>query len=270
MSVRTCFLFFLLVIPASCLRADEQKDTKFDSKQLIGKWTYESGQKNGEQLGKSHFAGQIVSITKDKFTLGDEEFVMEYEIMEKEKPVGIKLTMTKSPFGTGATTSGILKLDGDQLKFCYAAMGGAAPTKFEANDGSGHHLFVLKKMPEKLTKEAILGVWNFISGKKDGEATDTNRYDGMTVEITKDMLTLKGQETFEMEYELDSKADPATIQLTITKGPFGEGEKAKGILKLKKNQLSICYNPTGDAPKTFESKAGSGHFLFELKRSEKK
>jgi hypothetical protein len=45
----------------------------------------------------------------------------------------------------GATTAGIVALEGGRLKLCYAGMGGAAPARFEAPAGSGAHLFVLER-----------------------------------------------------------------------------------------------------------------------------
>jgi uncharacterized protein (TIGR03067 family) len=123
----------------------EVKENKFDAAKLVGTWTFVSGEKDGQKLDKEHFKDQRLVITKDTFTLkGEATFVMKYELDPKKKPVTVKLTMTESPFGAGATADGLIELDGDTLKICYAPMGGEAPKKFEAKEGSKHHLFVLK------------------------------------------------------------------------------------------------------------------------------
>ncbi len=124
----------------------EGKDEKFDAAKLIGTWKYVSGEKNGEKVDEERLKTQTVVITKETFTLkSDEKFVMKYELGDKKTPVTIKFEMTESPFGAGAKSEGIIELKGDDLKLCYAPMGGEAPKKFEAKEGSQHFLFVLKR-----------------------------------------------------------------------------------------------------------------------------
>ena len=43
------------------------------------------------------------------------------------------------------TAEGIIELKGDELRVCYAAMGGPAPQAFESKQGSMHHLLTLKR-----------------------------------------------------------------------------------------------------------------------------
>ena len=126
--------------------ADDKKETKLDPAKLVGTWKYVSGEKDGQKLDKDHLKDQTVIITKETITLkGEQTFVMKYELDQKKKPVAVKLTMTESPFGAGAKADGVIELDGDELKFCYAPMGGEAPKKFEAKEGSKLHFFVLKR-----------------------------------------------------------------------------------------------------------------------------
>lgn len=133
-----------LVLAVSPLAADD-KDT-FDPAKLVGTWKYVSAEKNGEKIDKDRLKDQTVIITKEKLTLkGEQTFVMTYTLDAKKKPATIKMTMTESPFGAGATAEGIVDLDGDSLKICYAQQGAAAPKKFETKEGSNVHLFVLKR-----------------------------------------------------------------------------------------------------------------------------
>ena len=71
---------------------------------------------------------------------------------------------------------------------------------------------------------------------------------------------------FVLKYTLDTKKNPVTISMKMTEGA-GEGATAEGIVKVKGDELTICYAREGDGPKTFEAKEGSNFHLFVLKRS---
>lgn len=124
----------------------EVKEAKFDATKLVGTWKYVSGVKNGDKVGEDRLKAQTAIISKETFTLkGEATFVMKYELDAKKSPATVKFTMTESPFGAGATAEGIVELKGDDLKICYAPMGGVAPKAFEAKEGSKHFFFVLKR-----------------------------------------------------------------------------------------------------------------------------
>jgi uncharacterized protein (TIGR03067 family) len=121
---------------------------------------------------------------------------------------------------------------------------------------------------EKFDLAKFAGTWDYVSGIKNGQKMEKDHFKGQSVVITKETLTLKGEMTFVMKYEVDSKVTPPTIKLLITESPFGEGAKAVGIVELKGDTLKICYIPEGkEAPKAFEAKDGSMTHLFELKRA---
>lgn len=126
---------------------ETKKGAAFDAAKLVGTWEYVSGVKNGEKLGADHFKKQTMIIAKDKLTLKgpDATFVMKYELDAKKSPVGVKLTITESPFGAGMMANGIIEFQGDELVLCYAPMGGDGPKTFEAKEGSQFHLFKLKR-----------------------------------------------------------------------------------------------------------------------------
>jgi uncharacterized protein (TIGR03067 family) len=142
-----CVLLAALALVVSVPLAAQEKggDAKLDPAKLVGKWQYVSGVKNGEKIAEDNLKEPVI-ITKDKITLkGKELFVFKYEIDAAKKPAAIELEMLESPFGAGAKAAGIIELKGDELRLCYAAMGGAAPKTFESKEGSQAHLFVLKR-----------------------------------------------------------------------------------------------------------------------------
>jgi len=121
-------------------------ETPLDPKALAGKWTYTKAIKSGDTKSAKDLEGQFVEITPKAWTLGGPaKFVMEYKIDSSKKPNTIKFTITESPFGTGMSTGGVIKMEGGQLVVCYAAQGGDAPKKFGSEPDSGVHMFYLKK-----------------------------------------------------------------------------------------------------------------------------
>lgn len=247
--------------------AHPQKLTK---PMIFGSWEYQRGQKDGIERSREALKDQVVVIDEDTIHLDSPvgEFEWSYELVEKTTPQAINLTATKSPFGTGQSVEGIIQLAKGQLQLCYSPSGGERPTKFEAKAGSGDHYFVLRRRP--LTADQLIGEWKFESGKIDGRVSDKNRLADSAVTITKDTLTLQsGDTSFQMSYELDGAKLPATIQLRITKGPFGQGAAASGIVKLDDGELTLCYHPRGGkAPPEFDAAEEYALFVLSKKSDE--
>jgi uncharacterized protein (TIGR03067 family) len=139
--MRTALVLGLAVSLAALSAADEKK---FDASKLEGNWEYKSGEKNGQKPGEDSLKAKI-KITKDTITVGEGDMLFEfkYTLDTKTDPVGIDMTMTKSPFNMELKAKGIIAFDGDDVKLCYNPMeGGDRPAKF---DGAKAHFFVLKK-----------------------------------------------------------------------------------------------------------------------------
>lgn len=120
--------------------------SSLDPKALIGKWNYVKAIKNGIERTAEDLEGQSVTITEKSWTLnGPAKFVMDYKIDTKASPNKISFTITESQFGSGMSTGGVVKMSGEELVVCYAAQGGDVPEDFKAGEGSGAHLFYLKK-----------------------------------------------------------------------------------------------------------------------------
>jgi uncharacterized protein (TIGR03067 family) len=113
-----------------------------------------------------------------------------------------------------------------------------------------------------------VGNWKITAGTKAGEKLDTTKYKDPAV-IAKDTIVLKTEEaTFEFKYTADAKASPATIDLEIVKPDGFKGAKAKGLIKLDGDTLTLVYNPDGEGkrPEKFESTADNKFFLFSMKK----
>jgi uncharacterized protein (TIGR03067 family) len=120
----------------------------------------------------------------------------------------------------------------------------------------------------KFDAAKLEGKWQYVSGIKNGAKVDEDNLKKQVVIITKDKITLKGDDTFVMKYELDSARKPVGIKLEMLESPFGAGAKSEGVIELKDDQLRLCYAPMGEeAPKTFDAKEGTKMHLFVLKRS---
>ena len=112
----------------------------------------------------------------------------------------------------------------------------------------------------------LTGTWKIDSGVKNGEKIEKDKLDPVTVEVTKDKITLTNSKE-NAKFLLSYTAKDGKIEMTIDDGPEGaKGMKAKGIYELKDDTLKLCYSIQGDAPTKFESKADSGVFLFTLKK----
>jgi uncharacterized protein (TIGR03067 family) len=127
--------------------AAAQDKGKLDPAKLIGTWTYVAGEKDGKKIPAADLAKGIVKISKENITLEspDGKYVMKYSLDTAKSPAAIDLEITEGPQGQGSKANGIVALDKGQLKLCYPAMGGVAPKDFATKEGSGLHLFVLKR-----------------------------------------------------------------------------------------------------------------------------
>ena len=135
------------VLLLSPLAADVKDEGTLDPAKLVGTWNYVSGEKDGKKIPADDLKTGTVEISKENLTLKspDGKFVIKYKLDAAKSPARIDMEITEGPQGQGSKSEGIVALDGDQLKICYPAMGGAAPKDFTTKEGSGLHLFVLKK-----------------------------------------------------------------------------------------------------------------------------
>ncbi len=145
--MRVSGLLGLAVLGCLLASAAAEEKAKLEPAKLAGTWTYVSGERSGVKVPAENLKQGTVVITKETITLKSDQgkFVMKYELDPSRTPCRINMEITEGAQGVGAKSEGIIALDGDRLKLCYPPMGGDAPKEFSAKDGSGLHLFVLKR-----------------------------------------------------------------------------------------------------------------------------
>src|SRR5205823_14159716 len=90
---------------------------------------------------------------------------------------------------------------------------------------------------------------------------------GMRVTVGKDVMTVEGKESRQVQLRLAPGKSPKELDWTVLDGP-DKGEGRQGVYKLDGDTLTICVaEPGGDgADRPKEFKAGKGLALLVLER----
>ena len=125
---------FAMLVGVFCLgMAEDKKEIAL----LDGTWTMVSGEAGGQAM-PAEMVKTGKRVAKDgetTVTFGDKVYLKAtYTVDATKKPKTIDYKMTE---GTtkGMTHLGIYELDGDTVKFCFAAPGMERPTEFKSKDG---------------------------------------------------------------------------------------------------------------------------------------
>jgi len=124
-----------------------QDGNKKEISLLDGEWSMVSGQADGRDMPKE-FVNTGKRVAKDgEVTImiaGQVFFKAKFTIDATKKPKTIDYVMTEG-FTKGKTQLGIYELDGDTVKFCFAAPDKERPTDFTAKEGSQRTFSVWKR-----------------------------------------------------------------------------------------------------------------------------
>jgi uncharacterized protein (TIGR03067 family) len=124
-----------------------QDAVKKEMTQLDGEWSMVSGEANGFAMPKEtvNSGRRVAKDGETTITIGGKVyFKAKISIDPTKKPKAIDYSMTEGPT-KGKTHLGIYELDGDTVKFCFAAPGKDRPTEFTAKEGSEWTLSVWKR-----------------------------------------------------------------------------------------------------------------------------
>jgi len=119
-------------------------------------------------------------------------------------------------------------------------------------------------------KEAKLleGTWKFVSLTTDGKEAPKEFVDKARWTFRGKEIIIPGPQAAKIAYKLDPGRSPKTIDLTGTEGP-GKGKTLKGIYKLRKERLTICFSKgetqeKQDAPRPEKFDGANGQSLLVL------
>jgi uncharacterized protein (TIGR03067 family) len=122
--------------------------TKKEMAQLEGEWSMMSGEADGMSMPDAMVktGKRVAKDGETTITIGGQVyFKAKFTIDPAKKPKAIDYEMTEGPT-KGKTHLGIYDLDGDTVKFCFAAPGKDRPTEFTSKEGSQHTLSVWKRV----------------------------------------------------------------------------------------------------------------------------
>jgi uncharacterized protein (TIGR03067 family) len=137
----------VIAVLAVVVPAGAQDVAKKEMAQLEGEWSMVSGEANGVSMPEATVktGKRVAKEGETTITMGGQVyFKAKFRIDPTKKPKAIDYTMTEGPT-KGKTHLGIYELDGDTVKFCFAAPGKDRPTEFTAKEGSHQTLSIWKR-----------------------------------------------------------------------------------------------------------------------------
>src|SRR5262245_51823655 len=143
--MRAIGVFVVVLVLAGTVAA--QDANKKEMSLLEGEWSMVSGQANGQDMPKE-FVSTGKRVAKDgEVTIkigGQVFFKAKFTIDTSKKPKTIDYVMTEG-FTKGKTQLGIYELEGDTVKFCFAAPDKERPKEFASKEGSQQTYSVWKR-----------------------------------------------------------------------------------------------------------------------------
>jgi len=122
----------------------------------------------------------------------------------------------------------------------------------------------------KKDAEKLQGTWKLVSLEVDGKKAtkgEIKQEQKMVVEGDKFSSTVDDKHSFKGTFKLDPTKKPKAVDVQVTEGDF-KGKTLLGIYDVEKDSLRACYAPPGkERPAEFDSKAGSGLYLYVYKRA---
>ena len=121
----------------------------------------------------------------------------------------------------------------------------------------------------------IIGTYKLVSGNNGGKEIPKEQLNGQ-VRIAKDVMTTydaDNKEVYVVRYNIEREGEPARIGMTVTSSsrPDAVGTKARGLVKVEGNKLTLIYDYKGEEfPSDFEPKGDSQNRLVMERIAEPK
>jgi uncharacterized protein (TIGR03067 family) len=130
------------------INADARDDAvKKDLAALEGEWTMVSAERDGMKLPDELLKNskRTAKGNESSVIVGGQLFMKATVAVDpSKKPKTIDYDVTDGP-NKGKKQFGIYEIDGDTVKFCFAAPGNDRPTEFSSKEGSNRILSVWKR-----------------------------------------------------------------------------------------------------------------------------
>jgi uncharacterized protein (TIGR03067 family) len=127
----------VILIAAGLSAGAPPEATRAEMARLEGEWAMVSGEADGQPL-PAEYVKNAKRVAKDgvtTVTIGGQVFMRaKYTVDPTTTPKSIDYAMTEG-LTTGKTQLGVYELDGDTVKFCFAAPGQARPADFKGESG---------------------------------------------------------------------------------------------------------------------------------------
>jgi uncharacterized protein (TIGR03067 family) len=115
----------------------------------------------------------------------------------------------------------------------------------------------------------IQGEWQAVWLEDDGRQIPASKVKKTTVTITGDSYTLhqEDQDFSGVITRIDPSENPPTIDFLRARGLDRPSKSYQGIYLLEGDEFSVCVAPPGKPrPMDFDSRRGSGYWLYLLRR----
>ena len=143
----TAALIAAMVLIGAGLAQDAKDAAKKEMASLEGEWSMVSGEANGMAMPAEYVTTGKRTAKDGEVTIsigGQVYFKAKFTIDSTKKPKTIDYEMTEGPT-KGKKQLGIYEIDGDTVKFCFAAPDKDRPTDFTSKVDSQRTLSVWKK-----------------------------------------------------------------------------------------------------------------------------
>jgi uncharacterized protein (TIGR03067 family) len=249
----------------------QSRVTYFRPTILRGQYEVISGAYVGKKLSPAQLPiPTLITDDQIRLTVDTKEIVMQYSLDLDKRPVEIDLKFLKGK-EKYRDCKGIVDFNGDLVTLCYQSTGDARPTAYVSSPQEGNVLLEMRKKAATIKRADLVGKWKFDKGFRGSDAIDKERLT-LGISIGEREIELPGSDgaMLVVHYQIDSTKSPPVIDMVLTEPETGRRiSNGLGIIQLKNQRLTICYDPTGKVrPLKFATTKKDGFFLFTLQRAE--
>lgn len=136
----------LVLVVASSVAAEKQlTEAEKEVKNWSGTYAVTHFERDGVKTADAELKTMKVVLKEGdgEFHVGNEVTTSSYTVSPTKTPREIDCVYTNG-IAKGMTIKGIYKIEAGRMTVCYGVIGKDRPTKFEADAGSGHTLYIIQ------------------------------------------------------------------------------------------------------------------------------